>query len=263
MDITTYYRDHWVHVEQERLEGYEKLFAWQPAFEPFIAPAKIGEGQVVLDFGCGPGHTAVELAQRVGESGHVHGVDINAEFIARASRRAEQAGFGARMSFHQVSDGKLPLEDDSVDRVFCKSVLEYVPDVVATLRELRRVLRAGGLAHSMVSVWGFVVVEPWDSHTVFEFLDAGAPAFKEPCIGRKLPGAFQEAGFRDIEFQCVPIVDREGWLFSALQNVARYARALGTKDDAWLDGLLAQAEAAKNSGDFLMILPQFLATGTA
>jgi ubiquinone/menaquinone biosynthesis C-methylase UbiE len=41
----------------------------------------IGDGQIVADFGCGLGHAAIEFARRVGPSGHVHALDVNAEFI--------------------------------------------------------------------------------------------------------------------------------------------------------------------------------------
>jgi ubiquinone/menaquinone biosynthesis C-methylase UbiE len=68
------------------------MYQWSDAAEAFYAPAKIGAGQVVVDFGCGPGHTAVEFAQRVGAAGHVHALDINAEFIKRTQARAEAMG---------------------------------------------------------------------------------------------------------------------------------------------------------------------------
>ena len=82
----TYYRDHWLEVDDERLETYDKIFAWTPSMEPLIAPAEFAPGQVVVDYGCGPGHMCIELARRVAPKGHrpeghVHGVDINEEFM--------------------------------------------------------------------------------------------------------------------------------------------------------------------------------------
>ena len=53
---------------------------------------KIGEGHVVADFGCGPGHAAIEFARRVGPNGHVHALDINAEFVQRAARSRRDLG---------------------------------------------------------------------------------------------------------------------------------------------------------------------------
>ena len=70
MDDSTYYRDHWVRVEPERVAAYEEMFRWRPQMEPLIAPAALEPGLVVVDYGCGPGGLAIELARRVGAGGH-------------------------------------------------------------------------------------------------------------------------------------------------------------------------------------------------
>jgi ubiquinone/menaquinone biosynthesis C-methylase UbiE len=85
------------------------MYQWSDAAEAFYAPAKIGAGQVVVDFGCGPGHTAVEFAQRVGAAGHVHALDINAEFIKRTQARAEAMGLAERITAQLLTTEQLPL----------------------------------------------------------------------------------------------------------------------------------------------------------
>jgi hypothetical protein len=57
---------HWVDIDPERMESYETMYQWSEAAEAFYAPAGIGKGQVVADFGCGPGHAAIEFARRAG-----------------------------------------------------------------------------------------------------------------------------------------------------------------------------------------------------
>ena len=47
-----------------------------------------------------------------------------------------------------------------MDRLICKNVMEYVPDIDATLAEFRRVVKPGGIAHIIDSDWGMLVVEP-------------------------------------------------------------------------------------------------------
>src|SRR3569833_1420898 len=128
--------------------------------EPLIARADLRAGQVVVDYGCGPGGLMLELARRIGPEGHVHGVDLNAEFTKRARTALAREGFEGRTTVHHVSDDRVPLEDLSVDRLICKNVLEYVPDVAAALAEFHRVLKPGGIAHLIDSDWGMLLVEP-------------------------------------------------------------------------------------------------------
>ena len=68
----TYYRDHWVEIDSERLDAYDQMFRWRPEMDALIAPAAIAAGQTVLDYGCGPGWLAIELAKKVGPGGRVH-----------------------------------------------------------------------------------------------------------------------------------------------------------------------------------------------
>ena len=90
----TYYRDHWLDIEPERFERYKRMFEWSDASRPLLEPAGIQTGEVVVDLGCGPGFTAFELASWVGPSGHPHGIEINADFVAfpRSVGSARYAG---------------------------------------------------------------------------------------------------------------------------------------------------------------------------
>ena len=261
MDPNRYFEEHWREIEPERLDRYERMFAWRPEQEALIAPARIQAGQTVLDFGSGPGLLAVELAHRVGAEGHVHGVDLNADFVFRSRERAKAAGLEDRLTFHHVPDGRLPLEDESVDRVICKNVLEYVPDLDTTLRELRRVQPEGALLHAIDSDWGFVVVEPWSPEVVAEFFGAAAHAFREPHIGRKLRAALLRAGYREIEVAVQPIVDTSGITQVVLQNMASYIREFETLSAARVEELMRQVSEAADHGEYLLVLPQFLVTG--
>src|SRR5687767_3249983 len=88
----TYYRDHWTDIEPERFERYKRMFEWSDASRPLLEPAGIQTGEVVVDLGCGPGFTALELATWVGLSGHVHGVEVNADFVEFGRSVAKDRG---------------------------------------------------------------------------------------------------------------------------------------------------------------------------
>jgi ubiquinone/menaquinone biosynthesis C-methylase UbiE len=263
MDPNRYFEEHWREIGSDRLDRYELMFAWRPEHEALIAPARIQAGQTILDFGSGPGQLAVELARRVGAGGRVHGVDLNADFVARSRQRAAGAGLADRLTFHHVTGEDLPLEGGSMDRVICKNVLEYVPDLDATLRELHRVQSEGALLHAIDSDWGFVVVEPWSPEVVTEFFGAAAHAFREPNIGRQLRAALLRAGYRDIEVAVQPIIDTSGITQVLLQNMASYIREFETLSVVRVDELMGQVSEAVDRGEYLFVLPQFLITGTA
>jgi len=108
MTIESYYRDHWIDIDEQRLAAYQQLFQWHPSMEPLLAGADISAGYIVVDYGCGPGGLALELARRVGLEGHVHGVDLNETFIAQAKQALSEAGFADNSSIHHIADDRKP-----------------------------------------------------------------------------------------------------------------------------------------------------------
>ncbi|HTO08997.1 MAG TPA: methyltransferase domain-containing protein [Myxococcota bacterium] len=263
MNDATYYRDHWLEIEPQRLEAYEQMFEWRPQNAPLLEPAQLAAGQVVVDYGCGPGGLAVELARRVAPGGRVHGVDLNAAFLERAAARARREGVESLLSFHRTEGEKLPLESRFADRLVCKNVMEYVPDVAATLSEFRRVLRPGGLAHVIDSDWGLLAVEPLGAERMAELFAAAAPAYRTPHIGRKLYGAMRAAGFSDVKLKIVATADTKGFTAAIVFNMLSYARESGRLSAATLESLQADLKRSLADGSFLLILPQFLVTGSA
>jgi ubiquinone/menaquinone biosynthesis C-methylase UbiE len=262
-DPESYYRDHWLEVEDERLEAYEQMFQWRPEMAPLLSGAGLAPGQVVVDYGCGPGMLAVELARRVGPEGRVHGVDLNEKFVLRARERAVREGVGAQVTIHHATDDRIPLADASSERVVCKNVLEYVPDLAATLGEFRRVLRPGGLAHAIDSDWGMLVVEPLGPERIGRLFAAASIAYRTPLIGRRLYGAMRSAGFREVKVQVLAAADTRGFLAPVVLHMAHYARASGRLDAHEIDSLQEDLRRALAAGTYLLVLPQFLVTGVA
>jgi len=258
----SYYRDHWVDVEPERMARYEAMFQWRNGQEVLIAPAQLGPGQIVVDFGCGPGGLAVELARRVAPGGKVIGVDINEAFLARTLERAEAEGVAGLIETVHLDSETLPLMSGSVDRVVCKNVLEYVADPEHVIGEFHRVLKPGGIAHVSDSDWGSVIFEP--SRERFERVMAAAEiAFNTPLIGRQLYGMFRRAGFEAPRVQVLASADTEGALRGVLMNMTTYARTSGRLDEADIKAFVADVERALEERTYFALLPQFLVTGTA
>lgn len=257
-----FYRDHWLEIEDERLDRYERMFEWRPDQSGLLQAANIQSGHRVLDFGSGPGHLALELARRVGDKGSVQGVDINREFVRRSSERAKAEALDHIVNFLQLTEETIPFPDAGYDRVICKNVLEYVADLDATLRELHRMLAEQGIIHIIDSDWGFVVVQPWGQERTIRFFSAAAGAFKEPHIGRKLPAALSRRGFAEIGVSLRTSVDRQGGGMVVLRNMASYIRTFRSMPEQELAGMIIELEEAIAAGTYLFILPQFLVTAS-
>jgi ubiquinone/menaquinone biosynthesis C-methylase UbiE len=260
--LDTYYKDHWVAIEPERFARYDEMFKLDDRrADKLLAPLALAPGQTALDLGCGPGYVAAHLARLVGPSGHVHALDVNAEFVARARAVASEAGVAGRVTVQHLTGDRFPLPDVSCDRALAKNVLEYVPSADATLRELHRVLKPGGTLTAMDSDWAFVLIEPLTPDEVRELFSAAAPAFREPFIGRKLRAAFRRAGFRDVQVDIVASADDKGFMRPVVENMLGYAKKFGTMSDARCAELRARVDAAIASGDYLAVLPQFVVRG--
>ena len=84
----SYYKDHWVEIEKDRLDRHEQMFQWGPAFERFLTPADIKPSQIVGDLGCGPGFLSCELLRKFAPNGRVHAFNVNKDFSEHTHAKA-------------------------------------------------------------------------------------------------------------------------------------------------------------------------------
>jgi ubiquinone/menaquinone biosynthesis C-methylase UbiE len=102
-------------------------------------------GGTVLDVGCGDGLIGFGALDRVGASGHVIFSDISQDLLDHCREAATAKGVLDRCSFIRAgADSLAGVADASVDVVTTRSVLIYVKDKAAALREFYRVLQPGG-----------------------------------------------------------------------------------------------------------------------
>jgi demethylmenaquinone methyltransferase/2-methoxy-6-polyprenyl-1,4-benzoquinol methylase len=135
------------------------------------------DGGHVLDVATGTGLVAAELVRR---GFRVTGVDQSAEMLARARER-----FGGRVELVETSAEALPFPDGAFDHLTFTYLLRYVDDVGATLAELARVVRPGGVVASLeFGVPGGLARPAWDL-----YVGVGLP-----LAGRALQGGWREVG---------------------------------------------------------------------
>jgi ubiquinone/menaquinone biosynthesis C-methylase UbiE len=127
--------------EQERLIRQAAMIG--PVTERFFRQAGIGLGQRVLDLGSGMGDVAMLVAQLVGPSGEVVGIERDANSIARAQARVAEAGL------HNVSfvntDVNNVTDDQPFDAAVGRLILQFLPDPIGVLRSVCRLVRPGGV----------------------------------------------------------------------------------------------------------------------
>ena len=108
----------------------------------FFAP-QLRAGMRLIDCGCGPGSITVDLARAVAP-GDAIGIDLRADALTQGRTLARERGI-ANLAFQAASVYQLPYADDSFDAAFACAVLQHLSAPVAALREIRRVLRPGGV----------------------------------------------------------------------------------------------------------------------
>ena len=161
---------------------------------PHLSP-----GQRVLDFGCGPGTISVGLATEIAP-GELHGIDME-ESQLNMARAAAKAGGHNNVTFHVGDVIALPFDDNFFEVAHCHAVLMHVPDTDATLAEVKRVLKPGGIISSREFILGSSFLEPGAEETAPAWATFGnllAANGGHPQMGRELKRTFLEAGFTDV-----------------------------------------------------------------
>src|SRR5207248_3148605 len=97
-------------------------------------------GERILDVACGTGAATRLLAERVGPTGQVVGLDVNAGMLAAA----RAAVTNPVVEWHEANAQALPFADGAFDAILCQLGLQFFPDRPLALREMRRVLAPGG-----------------------------------------------------------------------------------------------------------------------
>lgn len=123
----------------------------QVLFEHKMADAlNLGPGKVALDVGCGQGLVADVVQEHTGAK--VVGMNLSPEQIEKARNTAQSKGkLGKLLEFNvgSMNDDPFPYPDKSFDAVYAVQTLGYAHNLTTMMREIRRVLKPGGIFSSL------------------------------------------------------------------------------------------------------------------
>lgn len=193
---------------QYRLVASEKWKAksaamGQPVTDALVEYAQPSPGMKVLDLASGTGEPAISVALRVGDHGHVTALDLSADLLEIAARRARSRRLD-NFTTHQADAHSLPFADNTFDLATSRFGVMFFRDPELALGELRRTLRPG--ARACFLAWGSFDQPYWQTtmgvvhrHVGGPLLDPSGPdPFRFAAPG-SLSAILRSAGFHEVE----------------------------------------------------------------
>lgn len=122
---------------------------WVEAPHPIISRDRLRSvlrpepGERILEIGVGTGYYTLDMAEWVGPEGTIETFDLQQKFLDHVDARAAERGL-ANINPTRGDATALPFEDSSIDAVVLTAVLGEIPDPVAALRQVQRVLKPSG-----------------------------------------------------------------------------------------------------------------------
>jgi SAM-dependent methyltransferase len=216
------------------------------------ADTRYADGSTVLEAGCGVGAQTVTLA-RQSPGAQIISIDISEHSVRQARERCTSEGI-VNVEFEQGDLFDLRFAEHSFDHVFVCFVLEHLPDPVAALRRLLRVLRPGGTITVIEGDHGSAFFHP-DSEAAHAAIDCQVALQSanggNANIGRSLYPLLVEAGATDVMVSPRHVyVDgsRPTWIEGFTKNTFT-AMIEGVRDEALGAGLIDADEFDRGIAD--------------
>jgi len=178
--------------------------------------ANFNAGQTLLDLGCGPGFCTKELAFVVGEEGKVIGIDRSEHFIQFLDKVNTQYGLNIEAFCSDFDD--MELEAASLDGMYCRWALAWIPNPMEVLLKVKKALKPGGkmVIHEYYD-WSTHQTQP-GKVGLKKAISAVLRSFKdqdgEIDIGKELPAILSDIGMKVSNIRMMtklPTVDDLAW----------------------------------------------------
>jgi ubiquinone/menaquinone biosynthesis C-methylase UbiE len=192
-----------------------------PLSKRLLASAAVSTGEIVLDVGCGGGETTRQIAESVGSTGRVVGVDVSEMILAKAK---QQGRIPENLSFELQDAATADLGEAVYDLIFSRFGIMFFEDPKAAFKNIRRALKTSGRLTGLC--WRTPPENPWISRPVRAAAEILAPGDQEKPDPRA-PGPF---AFADPDW-VREILDAAGFSNINLEPMEQ-TMALGKMDEA-------------------------------
>jgi demethylmenaquinone methyltransferase/2-methoxy-6-polyprenyl-1,4-benzoquinol methylase len=212
-------------------DRYARLlsFGQDPRWRRFLVSRIPDEALHVLDVACGTAAVSIELARRV-PARSVTGIDQSADMLGAGQARIAAAGLGGRIELREGRAESLPFADGEFDALTFTYLLRYVDDPRATMAELARVVRPGGVIAMLEFAVPRGVWRPlWELYVRIGLPAAGAVAGS----GWREVGAFLGGSIRDFYARIPEPALLELWRDAGIRELRRRRLSLGGGIVVW------------------------------
>ncbi|NJM69935.1 MAG: methyltransferase domain-containing protein [Scytonema sp. RU_4_4] len=193
------YKQQIADVYNRRSHNYDESEWHLRIAHRLVEYARISPPHNILDIATGTAHVAIEVAQIVGSSGKVVGVDISTEMLSVARRKVEALSL-SNVELQLADAETLNFPANSFDRILCANAFPLMTDMEATLRQWMRFLKPNGLVgfHALADT-ALVGVVIWQK--IFEKYGVSRELSEPTGTVEKCHNLLERAGFEAIEIK--------------------------------------------------------------
>jgi SAM-dependent methyltransferase len=226
----------------------------QPNIKSFRAEAakrmNLAAGLKVLDLGCGIGGATFPIAEVTGPTGLAAGVDISSALIEVAKRRA---GNRPGLEFRIGEAGAIPYPNAFFDVARTERVFLYVPDRLAAIHEMKRVVKPGGHVSLIDTDLDSTAIYSKKPALTRKLTSVVAASLPNPNSGRELPALARRAGLKNIQTETFAVASVYEFLGRVMAGALAKAVEDGSVPRSEVDDWLGEQASLAASGDFFQI----------
>jgi len=257
--------DGYVHArdvaEYRRLR--DQALMWQSATEAVLDRVGLKSGMSCLDVGSGPGAVMRLMADRVGPTGRVTGIEIDGALGAQALADLRAKGGAAFEVIEADALKRDQVPGAPFDLTYCRLFLMHMQEPVAALERMLFWTKPGGTVVAQEFDFGAIAVEPLcpamaEFNRLFEGVFRGHG--RNLRAGRQLPAQFEAAGLglpdgTLAEAKFLPLKDMAQMLIGVYQGLFAAAAGLGIADATRAEQFKTDMEEAGSDGRYYCLTP--------